>query len=120
MDSFDIVRGICDWCIGKCSCTNGSFTTNEKKIIWFFQTASIQSYKDSFDERVYKLGSDWSLVETSGRPGIPSFNPQKVELGVVGYFIPFRGFAFTNINLFFYKLENGKSNVPLILLSRRC
>ena len=55
MDSSDIVGGICDWCIGKCSCAHGSFTANEKKIFWNFQTVSIQSYKDSFDERVHTV-----------------------------------------------------------------
>ena len=28
MDSFDIVRGICYWCIGKCSCAYSSFAAN--------------------------------------------------------------------------------------------
>ena len=50
----------------------------------------------------------------------PLFEPQKGELSVIGYFVPFRGFTFTNINLLFYKLENGDCNVSFIFLSRRC
>ena len=52
MDSFDIVRGIRYWRIGKCFGRYSSFTTNKAAIFWQHKTVSIQSNKASLDERV--------------------------------------------------------------------
>ena len=52
MDSFDIVRGIRYWCIGKCFGRFSAFTTNEAAIFWQYKTVSVQSNQASLDEWV--------------------------------------------------------------------
>ena len=52
MDSFDIVRGIRYWRIGKCFGRFSAFTANEAAIFWQHKTVSVQSNQASLDERV--------------------------------------------------------------------
>ena len=52
MDSFDIVRGIRYWRIGKCFGRYSAFTANEAAIIWQHKTVSVQSDQAFIDEWV--------------------------------------------------------------------
>ena len=52
MDSFDIVRGIRYWRIGKCFGRYSAFTANEAAIFWQHKTVSVQSDQASLDEWV--------------------------------------------------------------------